>query len=107
MRALVCRVFRFEAINGRCVTERYLHRWTLVKLPGGRGVCLHHFVGSDWAHDRHGHPNMFVSVGIRGGYVEEVQLLSGIWMIQGRRQLRAPWIRSFPPCPKHRLQVPN
>ena len=104
--ALFDRVFRFERIDGRCATERYLHRWTLLRLPGGRALYLHHFVGSDWARDRHDHPKAFVSIGIRGGYVEEVQWLAGVWTILRRRQFRAPWIRRFPASHRHRLRVP-
>ena len=105
MRKLVDRIFRLEEINGRCATERYLRRWTLLKLPGRRGLYLHHFVGSDWSRDLHDHPKVFVSIGIRGGYVEETEtpLYYGP---RRREQFRAPWIRRFEPRHVHRLRVP-
>lgn len=100
------RVFRHEAINGRCATDRYLERWTLLRLPGGRALYLHRFVGSDWSRDLHDHPKRFVSIGIRGGYVEEtVRRIRPRRSALERRQYRAPWIRSFPPHHRHRLRV--
>ena len=102
------RVFRFERIDGRCATEKYLYRWTLLKLPGGRAVYLHHFVGSDWARDLHDHPKRFVTIGLRGGYVEErldLRPLAGPGITgRLRRQFRAPWIRTFPARHVHRVR---
>ena len=110
MRKLVDRIFRFERIDGRCATDRYLHRWTLLRLPGGRGLYLHHFVGSDWARDLHDHPKTFLSIGLRGGYVEErLDVSPLLWTranVRIRRQFRAPWIRYWGPRHTHRLRVP-
>jgi hypothetical protein len=63
-------VFRLEEINGgeRCPT--YLYRWTLLKA-GSYGMYLHKFVGDDWSRDLHDHPKRFISVGLKGAYVEE------------------------------------
>ena len=109
---LVARIFRHEVINGRCATDRYLNRWTLLRLPGGRALYLHHFVGSDWSRDLHDHPKRFVSIGLRGGYVEE--RLEGIkprnaptvYLALLRRRYAAPWVRWFEPNHIHRLRVP-
>ena len=102
---LVDRIFRHEAVNGRCVTDRYLNRWTLLRLPGGRALYLHHFVGSDWSRDLHDHPKRFVSIGLRGGYVEETET-DLYYGPHPRRQFRAPWVRRFGPRHTHRLRVP-
>ena len=99
---LVDRIFRFENINGRCATDRYLHRWTLLVLPDGRALYLHHFIGSDWSRDLHDHPKRFFSIGLRGGYVEE--RLEGMALL--RRRYAAPWVRWFEPNHIHRLRVP-
>ena len=105
MRKLIDRIFRFESINGGCATDRYLHRWTLLRLRRGRGLYLHHFLGSDWSRDLHDHPKAFLSIGLRGGYVEETEghLYYGPRV---RTQFRAPWIRQFGPRHAHRLRVP-
>jgi len=70
MASLIDRVFSREEMDGdgRCAT--YLVRWTLLKWRG-RGIYLHHFVGDDWSKDLHDHPKRFISIGLRGGYIEE------------------------------------
>jgi hypothetical protein len=70
------RLFEREEMDGdgRCAT--YLVRWTLLKLPGKRGIYLHHFVGDDWCLDLHDHPKRFVSIGLLGRYLEETP---GAW----------------------------
>lgn len=89
-----------EEINGgeRCPT--YLYRWELLSLFGGKmRVYLHKFVGDDWALDLHDHPKRFVSIGLRGRYVEHRSV--------GPREYCAPWVRSFPPEHQHRLTGPT
>lgn len=95
------RIFRREDIAAGA-----LRRWTLFRLPGGRALYLHHFRCSDarWLHD---HPKRFVTIGLKGGYVEEY-LLPWEWLAArplARRQCRAPWIRSFPANHIHRVRV--
>lgn len=56
------------------VTRWYLH------LPYGRKVMLHRFAESDRDRDLHDHPYDFVSLVLRGGYVEKHRT----W-VKGRR----------------------
>jgi hypothetical protein len=83
-----------EEINGadRCPT--YLYRWIVLKWRG-RGIYIHHFVADDWSIDLHDHPRRFISIGLRGGYVESN---SGTYV-----RYNAPWFRTFPANYKHRL----
>jgi hypothetical protein len=102
---LLSKCFRHEEIdgNGRCPT--YLHRWTLWQprrpawLWKGFGVYIHKFVGDDWSMDLHDHPKRFVSVGLRGAYLEETPG-------QQIRVYRAPWVRTFPADHVHRISLP-
>ncbi len=94
-----------EEINGdgRCPT--YLWRWTIFKFRG-RGVYLHHFVGDDWSRDLHDHPKRFISIGLRGGYMEWApgyDPADSLCDIQ--RLYRAPWIRTFPADHIHRISM--
>lgn len=86
-----------EEINGgnRCPT--YLYRWVLTKTRWGN-IYLHKFVGDDWSYDLHDHPKRFVSIGLRGSYLEETP--------SGKRKYTAPWLRTFPAAYKHRLSTP-
>lgn len=90
------RIFQLEEINGgkRCPT--YLYRWTMLATRWF-SVYLHHFVGDDWSRDMHDHPKRFISIGLRGRYVEETP--------SGERTFRAPWVRSFPAEHIHRLRL--
>lgn len=86
--------------DGRCAT--YLVRWTLLKLPGARGVYLHHFVGDDWSFDLHDHPKRFVSIGLWGRYVEQTP---SVGVVVQERTYRAPWFRTFPAHHIHRIRL--
>jgi hypothetical protein len=90
------RVFRLEEISGRERCPTYLYRWTLLKARNW-SVYLHHFVGDDWTRDLHDHPKRFISIGLRGRYMEETPTGSKIY--------RAPWIRTFPAEHIHRLSM--
>lgn len=88
-----------EEINGgeRCPT--YLFRWILARSAKlDAALYLHRFVADDWSLDLHDHPRRFVSIGLRGSYVEE---------LPGGREVvyRAPWVRSFPAHHVHRLRL--
>lgn len=85
-----------EEINGASRCPTYLYRWTLLKWRG-RSVYLHHFVGDDWSLDLHDHPKRFISIGIRGTYVEETPA--------GFKTYKAPWIRSFAATHIHRIEA--
>jgi hypothetical protein len=87
-----------EEINGRERCPTYLYRWSLLKTRWG-SVYLHHFVGDDWSRDLHDHPKRFISIGLRGWYIEETPV--------GAKRYRAPWIRTFPATHIHRLIVPS
>lgn len=97
------RIFRREDIAGGA-----LRRWTLFRLPGGRALYLHHFRCSD-ARSMHDHPKRFVTIGLKGGYVEEslVQfpLLQTCWTGRVRQRFVAPWIRAFGAHHIHRTRV--
>lgn len=92
--------------DGRCAT--YLVRWTLMKLPGRRGIYLHHFVGDDWSLDFHDHPKRFVSIGLWGRYVE-VTPGAPAGSVYPKPDVetiyRAPWIRTFPATHVHRIRL--
>jgi hypothetical protein len=93
-----------EEINGeRCPT--YLYRWTVLKWAG-RGVYLHHFVGDDWSRDLHDHPKRFISVGLKGGYMEWTPCKVHIGChVNEPKLFEAPWVRSFPAEHIHRLTM--
>jgi hypothetical protein len=93
---LIDRLFKLERINGdgRCPT--YLYRWTLLGTPWFK-VYLHRFVADDWSKDLHDHPKRFVTIGLRGGYVERTPTGAKTWL--------APWIRSFPAEHTHRVET--
>lgn len=97
------RIFRREDLAAGA-----LRRWTLFRLPGGRALYLHHFRCSD-ARSMHDHPKRFVTIGIKGGYVEEwLDPSPLLWAIaSGRRRRRcvAPWMRTFPARHVHRVRV--
>ena len=92
------RIFRREDI-----ARGALRRWTLFRLPGGRALYLHHFRCSD-ARSLHDHPKRFVTIGLKGGYVEEwLDTAFGRHWTR-RRQFRAPWIRAFDAQHIHRVR---
>ena len=94
---LPCRLFDYEEIDGagRCA---YLQRWVLLRLPARMAVYLHRFVGSDWSRDYHDHPRRFVSVGLRGRYIEEGPGRPDV-------EYRAPWCRTFLAEHVHRVRL--
>jgi hypothetical protein len=110
MEKWLSRAFRIEEINGgeRCPT--YLYRWTIFQprrprwLWRGFGIYIHKFVGDDWSRDLHDHPKRFISVGLKGHYIE--------WTPSNRRefgenasQYQAPWLRTFPASHIHRITL--
>jgi hypothetical protein len=97
MKKLIDKLFRMEEINGHNICPTYLYRWTLLRLGKLCALYLHHFVGEDWALDLHDHPKRFISIGLRGGYIEQSPA--------GERIYRAPWVRTFPAEHKHRLRM--
>lgn len=95
---LLDRLFRREEINGNNRCPTYLYRWELLRVRRiGLAVYLHRFVGDDWSRDLHDHPKRFVSLMLAGGYVEETA--------RGRREYKAPYLRSFPATHTHRISL--
>lgn len=106
------RLFRREEINGgeRCPT--YLYRWTIFQprwprpLWRGFGIYLHKFVADDWSRDLHDHPKRFISIGLKGQYVEQRVVPSHpLVYATATRVYRAPWVRTFPAEHIHRLAL--
>ena len=65
---LLTKLFKREDFDR--VGKIYLVRWTLIKHKSW-SLYLHQFLGDDWALDLHDHPKRFVSVGLKGKYIEE------------------------------------
>ena len=101
--------FRMDDIDS-WTGKDYLHRWWLASVSRWRAY-LHCYIASDPILDLHDHPRWFLSIGLRGGYVEEVGLVMnrGIdgreRIVRRRRQFRAPWIRWFGPSHTHRVRI--
>lgn len=93
-----------EEINGanRCPT--YLYRYFVAKTRWFN-VYLHHFVGDDWSRDLHDHPKRFISIGLKGGYVEWTPDSTIVGLGEKFEIFNAPWIRSFPADHIHRLAM--
>ncbi len=93
---ILSRLFRCEEINGHNRCPTYLYRWPIFHRRW-LGIYLHHFVGEDWSRDMHDHPKRFVSIGLKGGYVEHTPA--------GEHEYTAPWVRTFPAEHIHRLTL--
>ena len=90
--------------------ENYILRWVINKCAlTGEAVYVHKIIGSDWAREPHDHPKPFVSIGLKGSYVEEVYTASYEYGLQQETSMvwEAPWYRSFPANHIHRLVVPE
>jgi len=100
-RTILDRFFGYREIKGfgRCPT--HLRRWTLLATPWLM-VYLHHFIGDDLSRDLHDHPTRFVTIGLRGRYVETS--LDPMRRPQVRIH-RAPWIRMFAASHAHRVTL--
>lgn len=61
---------KFEVPNFDEPGENYLTRWRLIETPWF-GVFVHRFDGPDSRPTLHDHPWSFVSILLRGGYVEQ------------------------------------
>lgn len=96
MKRFLNRLFRLEELNGHDLCPTYMRRWTLLKF-GSYGLYLHHFIRDDWSKDMHDHPKRFISIGLKGRYIEETP--------QGEREYRAPFVRTFPAAHIHRIRL--
>lgn len=88
------KIFKLEEINGKNRCPTYMYRWTLVATKVFN-IYLHHFVADDWSRDMHDHPKRFISIGLKGRYIEQTP--------NGFKYYRAPWIRTFPANHIHRI----
>lgn len=94
--------------GGRC---GYLFRWILIRfwkwIPV-KAAYLHCFHGSDWSNHLHDHPTWFLTIGLKGYYIEitdDVDNPCGSYSMDGDifigpatariRRYTAPWIRFF------------
>lgn len=103
--SLLTRIFgQPEEINGRHRCPTYLYRWFLLKTRWAN-VYLHHFVGDDWALDLHDHPKRFISIGLKGSYIEWIPDCSIVGLGESFRVYNAPWARTFPADHIHRLTM--
>lgn len=94
---------KMEEINGHEVCPTYMYRWTLLRTPWF-AIYVHHFVGDDWSRDMHDHPKRFISIGLRGRYMEETPSERGERWI-ANRTFTAPWVRTFPAEHIHRIRM--
>lgn len=94
-----------EEVNGRHRCDTYLYRWIFLSTRWFKAY-VHHFVGDDWSRDFHDHPKRFISIGVKGWYIEERPAADPTWP-HYEFVYRAPWIRSFPASHIHRLRVPS
>jgi hypothetical protein len=74
-------------------------KWTLISTPWF-SIFFHKFNGPDWTRDPHDHPTDFLSIGLKGSYVETVYDSEGNELYQ--RAWHAPWVRTFPATHIHR-----
>lgn len=93
------RIFKYEKIDGYGECPVYLERWTLFECFLF-SIYLHKFSGDDWNIDSHDHPKRFVSIGLKGSYLEEVYEEGEL---KSQKLWKAPWIRTFPADHCHRI----
>ncbi|MCY4428901.1 MAG: hypothetical protein OXC11_00710 [Rhodospirillales bacterium] len=102
-------ILRAEYIHGGTFVVHF-KRWCIGGWFGGRRVYVHRFEGSDYARDLHDHPKTFISIGLRGGYIEETTRKGTegqplLRLPRVRNRFVAPWFRRFPPKHTHRIRV--
>jgi hypothetical protein len=74
----------------------YLRRWRIFECPWF-GVYLHRIDGPDEGRDLHDHPWPFVSIVLRGGYIEEVPDYYGV------RERSVRWVNFKAAEDRHRV----
>ena len=94
------RLFHYEIVNGPR-GEIYLQRWKLLSLPNGGRIFLRNYLGSDWSLHMHDHQAWFISLGIKGSYVEEVIDSD----CRKTKRWISPWIRFFSHKHIHRIRI--
>jgi hypothetical protein len=93
-----------EEINGRNRCPTYLYRWFLIRTRWFK-VYLHKFVADDWSLDLHDHPKRFISIGLKGSYIEYTPDCSVVGLGEKFEIFNAPWVRSFPAEHIHRITM--
>lgn len=74
-------------------------KWTVLSTDRFK-MFFHKFNGPDWTRDPHDHPAYFISIGLKGSYVEAVYDQDGRVLYE--KEWRAPWCRKFPATHIHR-----
>lgn len=88
-------LFRQEHLKGGGTA--YAKRWIVFRSERRVAIYIHKYLRSDWSRAMHDHPKTFVSVGLKGGYVEKTP--------HGVQRFTAPWVRRFPPSHAHLLRI--
>lgn len=114
LQRLVNWAFRFEDLSP-LQDRSYLLRWTLLSVPfsNGRKIYLHKGLASDWSREPHDHPKTFISIGLKGSYIEERYIVLNPNTNPEWRSLYkfeevefvAPWVRAFDTNVIHRLRA--
>lgn len=64
-------LFKCEILRNPTDDSEYIRRYVLIDCKYF-GVYLQHFIAPDWSRDPHDHPRRFISIGLSGGYTEEI-----------------------------------
>lgn len=113
LQKIINKVLRKEEIS-RTDGVIYLHRWTLFRTSttgifgkfglGDIRIYIHKFTGDDCA-SLHDHPNNFISVGLKGQYLEEE------WIPKEKDSIKkiykAPFFRRLKASHTHRVSLIN
>lgn len=94
--------------------DPYMLRWYLIPRNRALNVYLHKFMRDDDDRALHDHPWWFVSVILRGGYIEHTESPEGRMVLRCRTSVfhvRSPWWRrsiGFRPAVwQHRVALPH
>lgn len=86
--------------------KEYLHRWTFVCF--GFSLRLHHWIGSDVGPHLHDHPFNFISILLKGSYVNVTESTDLFLEKQlEHRLLKAPAMWYARGEQRHRLEIPE
>lgn len=82
-----------------------LMRWHLLPRNPLLNIYLHYIVASDIQLGHHGHPWGYITLILRGGYIEHRQGREPVRLQVGALAFRTRWSRyriELPPCDKHK-----
>jgi hypothetical protein len=100
MKRLINKLFRMYYLNDGENCPSFIQVWSI--LPNricrtfGFEVFLHRLFHNNVT-DMHNHSYRFISVGLKGSYIEHTPT--------GSRKFKAPWIRTFHSSHTHRLEI--